>query len=74
MPRRRVWLSFLKIFGEKLMTKPFTLGDEFENEDSSHLKKNKIVALLKEKMLWLFCSGAGQGTGDLSVFQGSPGD
>jgi hypothetical protein len=49
MPRRRVWLSFLKIFGEKLMTKPFTLGDEFENEDSSHLKKNKIVSLLKEK-------------------------
>ena len=31
------------------MTKPFTLGDEFENEDSSHLKKNKIVSLLKEK-------------------------
>ena len=49
MPRRRIWLSFLKIFGEKLMTNPFTLGDEFENEDSSHLKKNKIVSLLKEK-------------------------
>ena len=49
MPRCRVGLSLLKIFGEKLMTKPFTLGDEFENEDSSHLKKNKIVSLLKEK-------------------------
>ena len=33
------------------MTKPFSLLNEFENEDASpaHLKKNQIVSLLKEK-------------------------
>ena len=33
------------------MTKPFSLLNEFENEDTSpaHLKKNQIVSLLKEK-------------------------
>ena len=33
------------------MTKPFTLLDGLENEDgeASHLKRNKIVSLLKEK-------------------------
>ena len=33
------------------MTKPFSLLNEFENQDSSpaHLKKNQIVSLLKEK-------------------------